>query len=87
MATIQFEEPDLHRAKSNEDSRGIASGVYSTRSHSIDRRTPSRGRRSSLDRRSHLSSQLEEGHDEDSGLRQEGDFKHRQVSTDLPDLC
>lgn len=84
MATIQFEEPEfLHRTRSTDSPHGTASGVFSTRTHSIDGRSSrSRGRRISVDRRTLSFGNIEQGEDQDAGLRQDGDFKHRQVSHD-----
>ncbi|OCK88413.1 potassium transporter [Cenococcum geophilum 1.58] len=82
MATIRIAET-LHptRSHSNPPKDGIGGGVYSTRNisrSSLERRS-SRGRTRSVDRRS-LKSGGDEGiEDEDSGLRQAGDYKKRQV--------
>ncbi|OCL04473.1 potassium transporter [Glonium stellatum] len=80
MATIRIAE-SLHPTRSHGDppKDGIGGGVYSTRNisrSSLERRS-SRGRARSVDRRSVRSGDDEE--DEDSGLRQAGDFKKRQI--------
>jgi KUP system potassium uptake protein len=82
MATIRIAET-LHptRSHSNPPKDGIGGGVYSTRNisrSSLERRS-SRGRTRSVDRRSLKSGDNEGIEDEDSGLRQAGDYKKRQV--------
>ena len=80
MATIRIADP-IRPTRSNE-STAASNIVHPTRAVSLDRRsTRSRGRRASLDRRSVKSGDPEGAQDEDSGLRQAGDFKKRQVSS------
>lgn len=78
MATIKIADP-IKPAKSIDERTGrdTIGGVYNTRGHSLDRRS-SRGRRDSIDRSSRPVDYIET-EDEDSGLRQNGDFKKKQV--------
>jgi hypothetical protein len=82
MATIRIAET-VHPTRSGDNavSSGIGGGVYSMRNvsgASLERRS-TRGRGSSLDRRSLRSGNNVAAEDEDSGLRRAGDFKKRQV--------
>ncbi|KAH0534038.1 hypothetical protein FGG08_007363 [Glutinoglossum americanum] len=81
MATTIRIADTIHPTRSG-GSSGVAGGVYSMRNVSgvsLERRS-TRGR-SSIDRRSLRSGDNEGAEDEDSGLRQAGDFKQRQVFT------
>jgi KUP system potassium uptake protein len=82
MATIRIADT-VHPTRSggNATGSGVSGGVYTVRNvskASLERRSV-RGRRSSIDRRSLPSGDNEAAEDEDSGLRQAGDFKKRQV--------
>jgi KUP system potassium uptake protein len=71
MATIRIAEP---RRPTTSDS-GVGGGVYPIRTASRER---SRTRSRSRDARNR-SSDLKEQETEDTGLRQDGDFKKKQV--------
>lgn len=73
MATIRIAET-LHPTRSR-DSASVAGGVYPIRAVSLER---SRTRSRSRDARSRLSD-LKDPEVEDAGLRQDGDFKKKQV--------
>ena len=80
MATTIRIDDTIRPTRSNENgsSSGVNNGIYYMRSvsrTSLDKRS-SRGRKGSIDHRS-LHDPAE---DEDSGLRQTGDYKQRQVS-------
>jgi KUP system potassium uptake protein len=85
MATIRIADP-IKPAKTIDErtSREAIGGVYNTRQLSLDRRS-SRGRRDSIDRSSRPTDYIE-AEDEDSGLRQNGDFKKKQVCSPLEHL-
>ena len=80
MTTIRIADP-IRPARSNEnlDGSGIGSGIYNIRTASLDRRN-TRGRRGSVDVRSVKTVDAEDAEDEDSGLREAGDFKKKQVN-------
>jgi KUP system potassium uptake protein len=82
MATIRIEDP-IKPVKSfdERETRIDIGGVYNTRQLSLDRRS-SRLRRESIDRSSKVLEDAE-AEDEDSGLRQAGDFKKKQVCLNL----
>lgn len=73
MATIRIAE-ELRPTRSN-TAAGVGGGVYPIRDHSIER---SRTRSRSRDARSRLSD-LKDPETEEAGLRQDGDFKKKQV--------
>jgi KUP system potassium uptake protein len=79
MATIRIADP-IRPSRSNErpDSSGIGSGIYNIRTASLDRRS-ARSRRGSIDIRNTKTGDAEEAKDEDSGLREVGDYKTKQV--------
>jgi KUP system potassium uptake protein len=82
MATIKIDDT-LRPTRSNDNPpySGVGGGVYSARNisrDSVDKRSIG-ARTRSIDRRSLRSGNNERVEDEDSGLRQAGDFKKRQV--------
>lgn len=82
MATIRIADPTKPEKSIEERTSGKdIGGVYNTRQLSLDRRG-SRIRRDSVDRISKLGDDIE-AEDEDSGLRQSGDFKKKQVCLEL----
>ena len=79
--TIQFDDT-IRPSRSNggPPAGGLGGGVYPLRSLSRGSSGGrSRRRRGSVDRHSVKSGDVEAAEDEDSGLRQAGDFKKRQV--------
>jgi KUP system potassium uptake protein len=86
MATTIRIDDTVRPTRSNTDrtSTGFGNGIYPYRSQSraSSNSRSIRGRRGSFDRRSQKSGDHEAAEDEDSGLRQSGDFKKRQVQND-----
>jgi KUP system potassium uptake protein len=76
MATIQIAET-LRPTRSTNS--GVGGGVYPIRAVSLER---SRTRSRSRDARSRVS-ELKDPDGEDAGLRQDGDFKKKQVRRSL----
>jgi len=78
MATIRIAET-VRPTKSFErtDSIGIGSGIYNIRTNSVERRGTF-GRRNSFDTRS-VRTGDDQAEDQDSGLREAGDYKTKQV--------
>jgi KUP system potassium uptake protein len=74
MATIQIAET-LRPTRSHNSGVGLGGGVYPIRAVSLER---SRTRSRSRDARSRISD-LKDPEAEDAGLRQDGDFKKKQV--------
>jgi hypothetical protein len=97
MATIRIADP-IKPVKSIDErrTREDIGGVYNTRAISLERRSTTRalsldlrstrGRRDSVDRNSKAGDDVE-AEDEDSDLRQAGDFKKKQVCLILSSIC
>jgi KUP system potassium uptake protein len=85
MATTIRIDDTVRPTRSNTErtGTGFGNGIYPYRSQSraSSNNRSIRGRRGSLDKRSLKSGDHEAAEDEDSGLRQSGDFKKRQVHT------
>jgi hypothetical protein len=77
MATIRIDDSVRPTRAHGPTGTGLSGGVYPMRS--LSRGSGSRGRRNSTDRKSLRSGDQEAAEDEDSGLRQSGDYKKRQV--------
>jgi KUP system potassium uptake protein len=86
MATTIRIDDTVRPTRSNLDrtGTGFGNGIYPYRSQSraSSHNRSIRGRRGSFDKRSQKSGDQEAAVDEDSGLRQAGDFKKRQVGDD-----
>lgn len=79
--TIQIDDTARPARNPERTATGFSNGIYPYRSQSraSSHSRSIRGRRGSYDRRSQKSGDQEAAVDEDSGLRQAGDFKKRQV--------